>query len=127
LNDAYAELLEVVRYANRLNLERESGVGPSGSRGRPGLVSKLNKDLSKALKIRQGEALAAFHTALSSLTETKVDIPGCTICHHLYEEVGAVKPQFCGHILCEPCYQKLARPQCPQCRKELGVAERVFV
>jgi hypothetical protein len=119
LDEAYANLLEVVRYSNDI-IDRSSAHEAE-------CVRELTKDIRKVVKKRQGEALVAFHAALASLTETKVDIPGCPICHCTYVEVRAVKPQFCGHIMCDACYEKLVKSECPHCRKELGEAERVYV
>jgi hypothetical protein len=120
LDEAYGKLKELVRYSNRIE-------GLHEDRSKAGAVGSLSRDITKAVKARQAEALASFHTALSSFTKTKMDIPGCAICHSTYVEVGAVKPENCGHIVCDGCFEKLAKPECPRCRRALGEGTRVYV
>jgi hypothetical protein len=120
LDEAYGKLKELVRYSNRIEALHKD-------RSNAGAVGSLTRDITKAVKARQAEALASFHTALSSFTKTKMDILGCAICHSTYLEVGAVKPENCGHIVCDGCFEKLAKPECPRCRRALGEGTRVYV
>ena len=120
LDGAYTKLKELVRHSNNIDVLYES-------RSNAGAVASLNRDITKAVKARQAEALAEFLTTLSSFTKTKIDIPGCAVCHSTYLEVGAVKPENCGHVLCDGCFEKLAKPECPRCRRAIGEGTRVYV
>jgi hypothetical protein len=120
LDGAYADLLDLTRVARQVKIQRRIA-------GKGSVVEKMCDDITKAARVRQAEALAAFHTALSSLISSKIDIPGCGICYTTYVEVRALKPQFCGHVLCEDCYQKLAKPECPRCKASLGEPERIYI